>query len=125
MCSINFVLIWSNLSEQTSTNVNKLFGFSIIAYILAGVILAALLSAILFIIVRALTKTSYAEFRRIDTIAQLPYVLFFFFSILFMTGEIEGNIMGFIFFPAYIILTLITVPISFALSIILIRRARN
>ena len=121
----SFVLLWDPLAQETSTNVGKIPGWAIPIWILVGMLIAGILSGIQFGIARTSARTTYADFRRIDTIAQLPYVLFIFFSLLFMTGEIEGNIMGFIYFPAYIVLSLVTIPISFVLSIVLLVRARH
>ncbi len=120
-----FVLLWDPLAQETSTNVGKIPGWAIPIWILAGMLIAGILTGIKFAIAKVFAKTAYSEFRRIDTIAQLPYLLFVFFSLLFMTGEIEGNIMGFIYFPAYIVLSLVSLPISFVLSIALLVRARN
>ncbi len=120
-----FFVLWEPLAQETSTNVGKLPGWAIPIWIAASMIIAGIVTAIQFGVARLIAKTSYAEFRRIDTIAQLPYLLFIFFSLLFMTSEIEGNIMGFIFFPAYIVLSLISIPISFILSAVQIWRARD
>jgi len=123
--AINFVLVWMNLAQETSTNISKLPAWSIPIWILAGMAIAAALIAIQFTFIRVIAKISYTKYRWLDSIAHLPYLPFLIASDTFMFGELEGNIIGFIVFPAYLITTLITLPISFFLSVILIIWARK
>ncbi len=123
--AINFNILWIPLAEDVATNVGQLPPRSIPIWFMSGILLAIIMKFLQFQLARLLSKISYAEFRRRDMFAQLPYLLFVFFWFLLVTGEIEGNIMGFIYFPAYIILTAIAVPISLALSVIMFRRAKQ
>jgi len=123
--AINFVLVWTNLAQETSTNVSRLPGWSIPIWILAGLFIAAVLIALQYLIVRIVVKVPYPKYRWLDSIAHLPYLPFLFATSTFMFSELEGNIIGFIVLPAYMVATLITLPISFIISTILIIRARK
>ncbi len=123
--AVIFFLLWGPLSQETSTNVGKIPGWAIPIWILFGLLIAGILTGVQYFLAKLIAKTTYPEFRRFDFIAQLPYLFFVFFSLLFMTGEIEGNIMGFIYFPVFIILALVTAPISIILSVVLLIRTRR
>lgn len=123
---INLIVVWINLPKLVGINSNKLPAAFIPIWLLNGLITAAIVSGLWFLLVRGRQNPlPFARFWGIDAYAHIPYSPFILSTFFFLFSEVDGAMMGFVIIPAFVILTLITAPISWVLLFALRRRAQR
>ena len=110
--AINFIYVLTKLATETGINSVAIPGRLVPVYIGTGMGISIAITLILFLATRLILKLSFSKFSSVNAWAHLPFFPFFYFSILLIWGAPEGNLLGFIVVPLFLLVSFIAIPAS-------------
>lgn len=123
--ALNFVFVFDRLATSVDTNMFAIPGHLIPVYIATGMGIYAAITSILFLAVRYTLKLSFSKFSYANALAHLAFVPFLLFSLEFIWGGMEWNVMGFIIVPLFLLVSFFSIPASVAIALLRINKYRH
>ncbi len=112
---VNVLMVWGPLSTGRASEL-WLEWPAVPVWVGTGIVFFAALSGVQWLAIHLRTGLSFDAFVRLDRRAQLPYAPFLLVSTMLFQG-IEMNVMGFIVVPLFVLALLVTVPLSWFITL--------
>ena len=123
--ALNFIFVFDKLATSIGANTLAIPGRLIPVYIATGMGIYAAIASILFLAIQSTLKLPFSKFSSANALGHLVFVPFLLFSLQFIWGGMEWNVMGLIVVPLFLLVSFCSIPVSVFIALRRINKYRH
>jgi len=123
--AINFLFVFERLAISDGANIFVIPGYLVPVYVATGMVVYAVITSIVFLVVRFMFELSFSRFSSVNAFAHLAFAPFLLLSTQLVLGGMEWNVMGFIVVPLFLLASFFCIPGSIAIAMMRLNKQRR